>query len=157
MSDKVDPIPEGYRSVTPYLIIDGATEAIEFYKQVLGASEVMRMAFGEKVGHAELQIGDSRIMLSDEHPEMGALGPKSVGGTPVMIHVYLEDVDEVADRAVAAGAELVRPVQDQFYGDRSGMFTDPWGHSWAIATHVEDVTPEEIERRQAEMGKGECG
>jgi PhnB protein len=158
MSDTVNPIPDGYHSITPYLIIDGAGDAIEFYKKVFGATEIMRMPWGAegKLGHAEIQIGNSRIMMADEHPEMGAKGPGGFGGSPVMIHVYLEEVDKVAERAVAAGAEIVRPLQDQFYGDRSGMFKDPFGHLWAIASHVEDVAPEELARRAAEAGKGEC-
>lgn len=155
MADPVKPIPEGYHSITPYLIIDGASEAIEFYRKVLGATEIMRMpAPGGKIAHAEIQIGDSRVMLADEHLEMGARGPRTVGGTSVMIHVYLENVDEVAERAEEAGAKMVRPLQDQFYGDRSGMFVDPFGHGWAIATHTEDVCGEDLARRAAEMGKG---
>src|ERR687895_304237 len=144
----VKPIPEGYPRVTPYLIVDGAAAAIDFYKSVLGASERMRMGGpGEKVGHAELEIGDSVIMLADEHPEMDALGPKSVGGTPVTLHVYVEDADSVFQRAIDAGAEARQPLEDKFYGDRSGSFEDPFGHGWHVATHVEDVPPEEMEKR----------
>lgn len=158
MSNQVNPVPDGYHSITPYLIVDGAAKAIEFYKEALGATEVMRMEWGEgKIGHAEIQIGDSRVMLADEHPEMGAKGPGAFGGSPVMMHLYLPEVDAVVERAVAAGAELERPVKDQFYGDRSGMIKDPFGHRWAISTHVEDLSPEEMERRKEAMAKGgEC-
>ncbi len=146
----VKPIPDGYPRITPYLCIDGASDAIEFYCKVLGATEQMRMtAPGGKVGHAELQIGDSLIMLSDDFPEMGVRNPKSIGGTPVTMSVYVEDVDEVFDRALQAGAKPIRPVEDQFYGDRSGQFEDPFGHRWSIATHVEDVPAEEMEKRAA--------
>lgn len=146
----VKPIPDGYPRVTPYLIVDGASAAIDFYTSVLGATEVMRMAAPDgKVGHAELKIGDSVIMLADEHPEMDARGPGSVGGTPVSLHVYVEDVDAVLDRATDAGAKALRPVEDRFYGDRSGGFEDPFGHRWDVATHVEDVPPDEMEKRAA--------
>ena len=147
----VNPFPEDYPRVTPYLIVDGAAEAIDFYKTVLGAGERMRMAGPDgKVGHAELEVGDSVIMLADEHPEMDALGPKSVGGTPVTLHVYVEDADSVFQRAIDAGAEARQPLEDKFYGDRSGSFEDPFGHGWHVATHVEDVPPEEMEKRAAE-------
>ena len=142
------PIPDGYPAVTPYLIVAGATEAIEFYKKIFGATERMRMkAPGGKVGHAELLIRGSLIMLADEFPDMGARGPKSIGGTPVSMHVYVEDVDAVFAQAIAAGATEERAVATQFYGDRSGTFIDPWGHHWSIATRVEDVSPEEMQRR----------
>jgi PhnB protein len=151
----VNPIPEGYPQVTPYLHIDGASAAIDFYSKVFGATERMRMPSpGGKVGHAELQIGDALVMLSDEHPEMDVQGPKSIGGTPVTINVYVEDVDKVFERALEAGAKTLRPVEDQFYGDRSGQFEDPFGHRWSIATHVEDVPPEEMEKRAAEAMSG---
>jgi PhnB protein len=147
----VEPIPEGYPRVTPYLIVDGADAAIDFYKSVLGASERMRMGGeGGKVGHAELEIGNSVVMLADEHPEMDARGPKSVGGTPVGLHVYVEDVDAVFDRATQAGAKALSAVEDKFYGDRMGSFEDPFGHRWHVATHVEDVAPEEMSKRMAE-------
>ncbi|HJR90122.1 MAG TPA: VOC family protein [Aeromicrobium sp.] len=150
----VKPIPDGYPRVAPYLIVDGAAEAIEFYSSVLGASQRgdrMEMPNG-KIGHAELELGDSLIMLADENPEWGALGPRTVGGTPVTVHVYVEDVDDVFGKAVASGATEVQPVTNQFYGDRSGGFEDPWGHRWNVATHVEDVPPEEMaERAQAAM------
>ena len=150
MSDTVKPIPDGYSRVTPYLVVDGATEAIEFYKTVFGASERMRMdAPGGKIGHAELMFGDACLMLSDEWPEMNIRGPRALGGTPVHVSIYVEDVDATVARALEAGATLKRPVQDQFYGDRVGSLEDPFGHVWHVATHVEDVPPEELERRAA--------
>jgi PhnB protein len=150
----VKAIPEGYHSVTPYLIIKGAANAIEFYKRVLGAQEVMRMPTPDgKIGHAELTIGNSHIMLSDEHPEMGYRSPQTIGGTGVSLMVYLEDVDKIFKQALAAGAKELKPVQDQFYGDRSGTFQDPFGHVWNVSTHVEDVEPEEMERRAAQYMK----
>jgi PhnB protein len=146
----VKPIPEGYRTVTPYLIFSGAGDAIEFYKRALDATEIMRLGdSGGKVHHAEIQIGDSRIMLADEHPELQALSPKTVGGSPVTMHLYVENVDTAVERAVAAGAKLVRPVADQFYGDRVGGVEDPFGYRWFIATHKEDLTMDEIRRRAA--------
>ncbi len=146
----VKPIPEGYPRVTPYLIVDGASEAIDFYTSVLGATERMRMSGPEdKVGHAELEIGDSVIMLADESPDMDARSPKTVGGTPVSLHVYIEDADSTFERAVEAGARALQPVEDKFYGDRSGSFEDPFGHRWHVATHVEDVPPSEMEKRAA--------
>lgn len=145
-------VQEGYHSVTPYLIVRGAAAAMEFYRNVFGATELLRLAGPEgKIGHAEFQIGDSRVMIADEFPEMGARAPETVGGSPVILHVYVDDVDAVFQRAAAAGARIDRPVQDQFYGDRMGSFTDPFGHAWSVATHVEDVSPEEIERRAAAM------
>lgn len=139
--------------MTPYLVIDGASSAIDFYSAVLGATERMRLpAPGDKVGHAELEIGGSLIMLADEFPDMDARGPKAVGGTPVTLHVYVDDVDAVFDRAVQAGAKALRPVEDQFYGDRLGEFEDPFGHRWSFATHVEDVPPDEMEKRMAAAG-----
>jgi PhnB protein len=147
MTEPVSPIPEGYHSVTPYLVCKGAAEAIEFYTAAFGAVEVMRMSDGERVGHAELTIGDSRVMLADEHPEMGHLGPHAVGGCPMSILLYVEDVDATVARAVAAGATLERPVANQFYGDRTGGIVDPFGYRWYVATHVEDVSPEEMQRR----------
>jgi PhnB protein len=141
-------IPEGYRTATPYLIVRGAAEAIEFYKRAFGATEMLRMADPQgRVGHAEIRIGDSVIMLADEHPAMGYRGPRSLGGSSVSILLYLDDVDAVFDRAVKAGAKALRPVANQFYGDRSGTLEDPFGHVWTIATHVEDVAPEELKRR----------
>ena len=144
----VKPIPEGYHAITPYLIVNDAARAIEFYKKAFGARELMRLgAPGGKVGHAELQIGDSRVMLADEAPEVQAKSPATVGGTPVGLHLYVSDVDAVAQRALAAGARVLQPVKDQFYGDRSGTFEDPFGHMWSIATHTEDLSDEEIRRR----------
>jgi PhnB protein len=141
-------IPEGYRTATPYLIVNGGAEAIEFYKRAFGATEMVRMADPHgRVGHAEIKIGDSMIMLADEHPDMGYRSPRSIGGSAVSILLYVEDVDELFDRAVKAGAKSQRPVANQFYGDRAGTLEDPFGHVWTIATHVEDVPPEEMRRR----------
>lgn len=152
MASAVKPVPDGYHTVTPYLIVDGAAEAIEFYKKAFGAEELVRMPMpGGRVGHAELQVGDSRIMLADEFPEMDARGPKAGGGTPVSILLYVADCDAVFNRAVAAGAEVKRPMKDQFYGDRSGTLEDPFGHVWSISTHKEDLTPDEMERRMQSM------
>jgi PhnB protein len=145
-----DPIPSDYPRVTPYLIVDGASAAIDFYSSVLGAVERMRMAGpGGKVGHAELGIGDSVIMLADEHLDMDVRGPRTIGGTPVTLHVYVENADDAFERAIQAGAKSMRPVEDKFYGDRSGQFEDPFGHRWDVATHVEDVPPEEMSKRAA--------
>jgi PhnB protein len=148
----VKPIPDGYPRLTPYLCVDGAGAAIDFYIKVFGATERMRLP-GEdgKIGHAELQLDDAVIMLADEHPEMGILSPKSIGGTAVTISVYVEDVDDTFRRALDAGATARRSPENQFYGDRAGQFEDPFGHRWSIATHVEDVPPQEMERRAAEM------
>src|ERR1700724_2057418 len=147
---KVSHIPEGYNSITPYLIIKGAAQAIEYYKRVFGANEVFRMDQPDgKVGHAELKIGDSRIVLADEDPTMGARHASAArsGASPVSLYLYIPDVDRVVERAVAAGAKILKPVQDQFYGDRSGFIQDPFGHLWGVATHVEDVAPQELEER----------
>jgi PhnB protein len=145
----VKPIPDGYHSVTPYLICDRAADAIEYYKKAFGATELFRMDHEGKVGHAEIKIGDSPIMLADEFPQLGYRSPKTLGGTPVSIMIYVPDVDTVYKQAIAAGATEVKPLQDQFYGDRSGTLTDPFGHVWTIATHKEDVTMEEMNRRMA--------
>jgi PhnB protein len=151
----VKPVPDGYRSITPYVIVRDGAAAIAFYQKVFGARLRMKLdAPGGKIGHAELEIGDSLIMLADEHPEMGALAPPTIGGTPVGLHVYLADVDAVAAKAIAAGATLKRPVADQFYGDRLGSIVDPFGHLWHISTHVEDVSPDEIARRAAALHGG---
>jgi PhnB protein len=152
----VDPIPAGYPRVSPYLCVDGAADAIDFYANVLGAKERMRMEGPPgRIGHAEIEIGDSIIMLADEFPEQGFRGPKSVGGSPIMLSVYVDDVDAVYERALAAGATSTREVADQFYGDRVAGFEDPFGHRWHIATHVEDVPDDEMARRAAEaMGGG---
>ena len=149
---RVQPIPAGYHEVTPYLSIRGAAEAIDFYKKAFGAAEVMRMPGPEgKLGHAEIRIGGSRIMLSDEYAAMDFLGPLSRGGTTVHLHVYVKNVDAIFERAVAAGAKRVRPVENQFYGDRTGTVQDPFGHVWHLATHVEDVRPVELRKRAAEL------
>jgi PhnB protein len=151
----VKPVPEGYPQVTPYLVVEGAEAAIEFYGTVFGATERMRLPGPDgTIGHAELQLGDSLIMVADEAPQLGIRGPKVIGGTPVTISVYVEDVDGVVERAVQAGATLLRPVEDQFYGDRSGQLEDPFGHRWSVATHVADVSPDEMGRRAAELADG---
>jgi len=151
---KVKPIPVGYHALTPYLIVDGAAAAIDFYKKAFGATEVMRMpgAHG-RIGHAEIKIGDSTLMLADEDPSMGYRGPKVGGGNSISLALYVEDCDAVVARAVAAGAKLTRPVEDQFYGDRSGGITDPFGHSWYVMTHVRDVTEEEMRRVMEEKSR----
>lgn len=148
----VSPVPAGYHSVTPYLIIDGAARALPWYVQVFGAREVMRLSAPQgKIGHAEIEIGDSHVMIADELAELQARGPASFGGSPVSLHVYVPDVDAIVARAVAAGAEVKSPVQDKFYGDRMGTLLDPFGHTWHISTHIEDVAPDEIERRLAAL------
>jgi len=148
----VSPIPAGYHSVTPYLIIKGAAEAIDFYKKAFDAVEVMRIGGPDgKVGHAELQIGDSRIMLADEHPQMGFRSPTTLGGAGISLMIYVNDVDTVFPKAIAAGGKELRPLQNQFYGDRSGTLEDPFGHVWTISTHIEDLTEEELLRRAAAM------
>ncbi len=145
------PIPDGYPRVSPYLIVDGANAAIDFYAR-FSSEERMRMPGpDDKVGNAELAIGEALIMLADEFPDMGARSPKSIGGSPVTIHVYVEDVDATVALAVKAGAAILRPVEDKFYGDRGGEFIDPYGHRWSIATHVEDLSPEEMQLRMGEM------
>ncbi|PYU12498.1 MAG: glyoxalase [Acidobacteria bacterium] len=154
MTSRVKPIPEGYHTATPYLIIKDAARAIEFYKKAFGATELMRMAQPDgRIGHAEIRIGDSPIMLADEFPEMGHRSPQSLGGSPVSILLYVEDVDALFNQAVSAGAKVQRPVQDQFYGDRIGGVTDPFGHVWYIATHKEEVSPEEMRKRAAAAGR----
>jgi PhnB protein len=146
------PIPDDYPCVAPYLFVDGAGAAIDFYCSVLGAKERTRLAAPDgRVFHAELELGDSMIMLGDQNPDADVRGPRMIGGTPVMMHVYVEDVDGVFDRAIGAGAKALREVEDQFYGDRSARFEDPFGHRWDIATHVEDVPPEEMAKRAAAM------
>jgi PhnB protein len=148
----VKPIPDGYHAVTPYLFIKGAARAIDFYKRVFGATERMRLATPDgAIMHAELAIGDSVVMLAEETPAMRALSPQTIGGTPVMLHTYVADVDAVFKEALAAGAVELQPPQDKFYGDRSASITDPFGHQWGIATHIEDVAPEEIGKRAAAM------
>jgi PhnB protein len=151
----VKPIPEGYPRVSPYLVVDGAQKAIEFYTTVLGFAERMRMPGPDgRIGHAELQLDDSVVMLADEFPEVGAKSPSAYGGSPVSLSVYVEDVDATFERATESGATVVRPLENQFYGDRSATFDDPFGHRWTIHSHVEDVSPEEMARRAAEMGQG---
>lgn len=155
MSTTVKPIPDGYHAVTPYLIIKGAADAIEFYKKAFGATELFRMAQPDgRIGHAEIQIGDSRIMLADEYPEMSYVSPTTLGGSCVSLMLYVEDVDSVFQQAVAAGATEQRPLEDKFYGDRTGSLVDPYGHVWHVGTHKEDVTPEEMEKRLAAGAHG---
>jgi PhnB protein len=150
MTARVRPIPEGYHAVTPYLCIKGAARAIEFYTRAFGTREVMRVeAPGGKIGHAEIAIGDSRIMLADEYPDMNFRSPQSIGGSPVHLHLYVENVDSTVNQAVGAGAKVLKPVADQFYGDRSGSREDPFGHVWHVATRIEDLSAQEIEKRAA--------
>jgi len=154
----VKPIPEAYHTVTPYLIIEGATEAIEFYKQAFGAKELFRFPAPEgKIGHAEIKIGDSPIMLADAYPDMGYNGPKSLGGSPVSLMIYVENVDTVFNQAVQAGATVKEAVSDKFYGDRLGSLIDPFGHIWHVSTHKEDVSLEEMERRAKAASAGSSG
>ena len=146
----VKAIPDGYPQVTPYLCVDGAAKAIEFYKGVFGATERMRIDGPDgRIGHCELGLGSSIIMLADEHPEVGVISPRKLGGTPVTLSIYVEDVDATFDKAIKAGATSVRPLENQFYGDRAGSFEDPFGHVWNVASHVEDVSPDEMEKRMA--------
>ena len=150
----VSKTPQGYHSVTPYLICKDAAKALEYYKKAFGAEELSRHEMPDgKVGHAEIKIGDSPVMLADEFPEMNALSPQTIGGSPVSLMVYVDDVDDVFKRAIAAGGKETRPVENQFYGDRLGMMKDPFGHVWSIATHVEDVAPEEMKRRADEAAR----
>ena len=152
MAGKVKPIPENYHRVTPYLVVDGAAEAIDFYSRIFGATELMRMpAPGNKIGHAEIKVGDSVVMLADAVAGMGHKSPKTLGGSPVSLLLYVEDTDTTVKRAIENGAKLSRPVEDQFYGDRMGTVEDPFGHVWHVATHVEDVSPEEMKRRMESM------
>ena len=150
----VKPIPEGYHSLTPYLVVDGAAEAIDYYKKAFGATELFRMEHEGKIGHAEMKIGDSPFMLSDEHPERGYRGPKAIGGSAVGLMIYVEDCDTIFKQAIDAGGTEKYAVKDQFYGDRSGTLEDPFGHNWTVATHKEDVTEEEIGKRLAAMAAG---
>jgi PhnB protein len=150
MSGKVNPVPAGYHSITPYLVVKNAAQAIDYYKNVFGATEVLRLAAPNgRIGHAELKIGDSHIMLADEHPEMNVVGPQTLGNSPVGILLYVNDVDQVFNAAISAGAQVLKPLQDMFYGDRSGTVTDPFGHKWTIATHKEDLSAEELQQRAA--------
>lgn len=148
------PIPDGYHSVTPYLIVKGAARALEFYKKAFNAKELFRLEGpGGSIGHAEFQIGNSRVMLADEFPGTLSRSPEALGGSPIGLCIYIEDVDALFKQAIAAGGKEERPVVDQFYGDRSGSLRDPFGHLWTLATHKEDVSPEEMNRRMAEMMK----
>jgi PhnB protein len=152
MANKVQPVPAGYHTATPYLIVKGAGKALDYYKKAFGAEEIMRFAMPDgQIGHAEIKIGDSQIMLADESPEMGISSPPTIGGSPVAIMLYVADVDAFAKRAVAAGGKLTRPIEDKFYGDRAGSLTDPFGHHWHIATHKEDVSVEEMMKRAKAM------
>ena len=154
----VKPIPDDYPQVIPYLAVDDAAAAIDFYTDALGATERMRMGGPDgKIGHAELEIGRGMIMLADEMPDAGNRSARAIGGTPVTVMVYVEDVDKVFGRALAAGAKELRPLENQFYGDRSGSFEDPFGHIWFVASHVEDIPEDEMMRRAAEVGGGQEG
>lgn len=154
----VKPIPDGYSTLMPYLIVKDAARALDFYKRAFGATELMRLnGTGGKIGHAEIRIGDAVVMLADEFPDMGARSPQTLGGSPVSLLLYVEDADARFEQAVAAGATVLRPVKDQFYGDRSGMLSDPFGHVWVLATHTEDVSPEEMRRRSEELLKRQSG
>jgi PhnB protein len=149
----VKPVPDGYHTVTPYLIVNGAAQAIEFYRDAFGATEIMRMPAPQgRIGHAEIRVGDSVIMLADEHPEMGYRGPRALGGTSVSVLLYVPDVDRMFAQALSCGAKSLRAVADQFYGDRMGTLEDPFGHVWTLGTHIEDVPHEEMKRRMAAAG-----
>ena len=159
MRSKVKPIPSGFHTLTPHLVVKGAAKAIEFYKKAFGAEELNRAPGpdGKSLMHADLKIGDSRIFLADEFPDMDCRGPQSIGGSPVTIHMYVEDVDAAFGKAIAAGAKVRMPLEDMFWGDRYGVLVDPFGHLWSMATHKEDLTPEQIgERAQAAFSKGVC-
>ncbi|MGH8077971.1 MAG: VOC family protein [Lysobacter sp.] len=154
----VQSIPTGYHSVTPYLVVDNAAKALEFYQNALNAKELFRLPIpgkngGEKIGHAEIKIGDSQVMLSDEYPDMDAVGPKTLGGTSASFMIYVEDVDKAFDQAIKAGGKPVQPVENQFWGDRTGTLLDPFGHKWTLGTHIEDVPPEEMQTRMQEWSK----
>ena len=152
MSKSVQPIPAGHEGLIPHLVCSPCSDAIEFYKKAFGATEIMRLGGPDgRIGHAELKIAKAKIMLADEFPDIGARGPKSIGGSPVTIHVYVEDVDATVALAVKAGATIMRPVENKFYGDRGGEILDPYGHRWSIASHIEDLSPEEMELRMGEM------
>ena len=150
--------PAGYHTVTPYLIVDNAAKALEFYQKALNAKEIYRLPTpgdksGKKIAHAEIRIGDSQLMLSDEYPDMDALGPKSLGGTPASFLIYVDDVDKAFEQAVKAGGKAVQPVENQFWGDRTGTLVDPFGHKWTLGTHVEDVPPQEMQKRMDDWSK----
>jgi PhnB protein len=146
-------IPPGYHSITPSIVVDDATRALEFYREAFGATETYRLPMGDKIGHAEIQIGDSRLMLSDEYPDWDALGPRSRGGSTGSYLIYVPDADAAVERAVKAGAKVLQPVENQFWGDRMGTVADPFGHKWMLGTHVEDVSPEEMQRRGEEWAR----
>jgi PhnB protein len=151
---QVKPIPDGYHSVTPYLFVKGALQAIDFYKNVFGATEILRVPGPDgRVMHAEVKIGDSIVMLADENPRQGVMSPQTIGGYSVGMHLYVENVDAVYQKAVESGAIALRPIKDQFYGDRSGSLLDPFGHMWSVATHMEDVSPEELSKRMKAMSQ----
>jgi PhnB protein len=152
MASKVHHVPVGYHTAIPYLIVKGAAKALEYYKKAFGTEEIMRFTMPDgQIGHAEIKIGDSTIMLADENAEMGVFSPPTIGGSPVAIMIYVPDVDAFAKRAVAAGGKLTRPIEDKFYGDRAGSLTDPFGHHWHIATHKEDVSPDEMKKRAEKL------
>jgi PhnB protein len=154
MKSKVQPIPKGYEAPTPYLIVHGASAAMDFYKKAFGAKETMRMPGPDgKIGHADIVIGGGHVMLADDSPEMGHRSPEAFGGSPVGLVIYVQNVDEVVKQAVKAGGKVTRPVEDQFYGDRAGEVADPFGYKWYVMTHVEDVSPEEMEKRASELAK----
>lgn len=159
MSHHVKPIPEGFHTVTPYLTVRNAAQALEFYKRAFGAEETLKLTMpgSSTIMHAEIRIGDSYVMLGEEAPQWGAKSPQALGGSPVSIHLYVENVDKLFQRAVAAGAQATLPPQNQFWGDRMGKLTDPFGHVWGIATHIEDVSPEECAKRAAAQFGGQCG
>jgi len=149
---KVSAVPKGYHAITPYLIVSNAAKAIAFYKKALGAKEMLRKEHADgKIGHAELKIGDSKIMLADEFVEIGACSPEKFGGCPVMMHLYVKNADAVIAKAVSSGAKVIRPAENMFYGDRSGMILDPYGYKWCVSTHIEDVTPAQMKKRIAEL------
>ena len=157
MNKRVQPVPSGFHTLTPHLVVKGASKAIEFYKKAFNAEEIARLPTtdGKSILHADVKIGDSHVMLVEEFPHMDCRGPESIGGTPVTIHMYVEDVDAAFGKAVAAGARVRMPLSDMFWGDRYGVLTDPFGHSWSLATHKEDLTPQEISQRaQAACGQG---
>ena len=149
MPNAVKPIPDGYEGITPYLICKNAEAAIEFYKKAFGAEEILRIGGPGMVGHCEMKIGNRIFMLADEFPDMGAVSPQTIGGTAVSLYIYVEDVDSFTEKAIAEGLNVLKPVSDQFYGDRSGHFEDPFGHRWGFATHMEDLTPAELNERAA--------
>lgn len=153
MANQVRPVPEGYHTVTPYLICDGAAQAIEFYKKAFGAVEIMRMPMPNgKLGHAEIKIGDSYINLADESPENGVRSPKSYGGSPISVLLYVENVDALVGQAASAGGKITRPIKDEFYGDRAATLVDPFGHTWYVHTHIKDVSPEEMKKAMQGVG-----